>query len=52
MLAAVVVILIVLWVIGMVSGVLFGGLIHLLLLAAAVMFIIRIAHPGDPLRRG
>jgi len=51
-LATIVVILIALWVIGMVSGFLLGGLIHVLLLAAAVIFIIRIAHPGDPLRRG
>ena len=42
MLETIIVILLVLWVIGLVGGQTLGGVLHLLLLVAAVIFIIRL----------
>ena len=52
MLSVTVIVLLVLWVIGIVTGNLFGGLTHLLVVSAAVAFIIRMSRGADPLRRG
>jgi hypothetical protein len=42
MLTTIVIILVVLWALGMLSGVALGGLIHLLLVVALVVLIIRL----------
>jgi hypothetical protein len=42
MLTTIVIILVVLWALGMLSGVALGGLIHLLLVIALVVLIIRL----------
>lgn len=42
MLEAIVVILLVLWLIGLIAGQTFGGLLHTLLLVAVVIFVIRL----------
>ena len=42
MLETIIVILLVLWLIGLVGGQTLGGVLHLLLLVAAVIFIIRL----------
>lgn len=44
MLETIIVILLVLWLIGLVGGQSLGGLIHILLLAALVVFIIRLLN--------
>jgi len=49
---AIVGVLLVLWVIGMVTGLMFGGLIHLMLVAAVVTFVIGRGRGENPLRRG
>lgn len=42
MLETIVIILLVLWLIGLIAGQTFGGLLHTLLLVALVIFIIRL----------
>jgi hypothetical protein len=42
MLETIIVIVLVLWLIGLVAGQTFGGILHALLLVAAVIFIIRL----------
>lgn len=42
MLETIVVILLVLWLIGLIAGQTFGGLLHTLLLVAVVIFVIRL----------
>ena len=46
------VILLILWALGLMTGTLFGGLTHLLLIVAIVMLFLRIAHGRGVLRRG
>ena len=45
-------VMLVLWVIAVVTGTMFGGLAHGLLAVAAVIFIIRASQGQSPLRRG
>ena len=52
MLSRVVAGLLVVWVIAVITGNLFGGLTHLLLVGAGVLFIIRPGQGQNPLRRG
>ena len=42
MLETIIVILLVLWLLGLVAGQTFGGILHLLLLVAVVVFVIRL----------
>jgi hypothetical protein len=42
MLETIIVIVLVLWLIGLIAGQTFGGILHALLLVAAVIFIIRL----------
>ena len=42
MLETIIVILLVLWLVGLVTGNMFGGILHLLLLVAVVVFVIRL----------
>lgn len=48
MLETIAVILLVLWVLGMVSSYTIGGLIHILLVAAIVVFLVRIVQGRRP----
>ena len=41
-----------LWLAALITGYLFGGLIHLLVVAAAVVLVIRMGRSPNPLRRG
>jgi hypothetical protein len=43
-------IFLVLWLVGVIGGYAFGGLVHLLLLAAVVMFLLRIIQGRNPIR--
>ena len=52
MLTKVVGVLLVLWVAGVMTGNTFGGLTHVLLVGAGVLFILRQNRGVDPLRRG
>jgi hypothetical protein len=52
MLSATVIVLLVLWVIAMITGNTLGGLAHVLLIGAAVIFVVRMARGQSPLRRG
>jgi hypothetical protein len=49
MLESIVVILIVLWLLGLVSSYTMGGLIHILLVIAIVMILLRIIQGRSPL---
>jgi hypothetical protein len=42
MLETIIVILLVLWLLGLVAGQTFGGILHMLLLVAVVVFVVRI----------
>lgn len=42
MLETIIVILLLLWLVGIVSGQMFGGVLHVLLLVAVVIFLIRL----------
>lgn len=42
MLETIIVILLVLWLLGLVTGQLFGGILHMLLVVAVVVFVIRL----------
>jgi hypothetical protein len=50
MLYTIAVILLVLWVLGLVTSYTIGGFIHLLLLAAIVMVLIRLIRGENPIR--
>ena len=50
MLYTIAVILLVLWVLGLVTSFTIGGFIHLLLLAAIVMVLIRLIRGENPIR--
>ena len=49
MLETIVIILVVLWILGVVSSYTMGGLIHLLLVIAVVMILLRIIQGRSPL---
>jgi hypothetical protein len=49
MLETIVVLLLVLWVLGIVSSYTIGGLIHILLVAAVVVFLLRIIQGRRPI---
>lgn len=49
MLETIVIILVIMWALGMVGGYAFGGLIHLLLVIALVVVIIRVIQGRRPL---
>ena len=51
-LSTIAVVLLALWIIGMITGNMIGGLVHLLLVGAAVLFIIQRGQGASPLRRG
>jgi hypothetical protein len=42
MLETLVVVLLILWLLGMISGQMFGGMIHVLIVAALAIFVIRL----------
>lgn len=48
MLSTIAIILLVLWVLGLVSSYTIGGLIHILLVVAIVMFLVRIIQGRRP----
>lgn len=48
MLSTIAIILLVLWLIGLVSSYTLGGFIHILLVVAVVMFLIRIIQGRNP----
>jgi hypothetical protein len=50
MLTTIAVILLVLWLLGLLSGYTLGNFIHILLVAAVVMFLVRIIRGENPLR--
>ncbi len=49
MLVTIAVVLLVLWVLGLVTGYTLGWFIHLLLVAAIIMFLIRIIQGRNPI---
>jgi len=49
MLETIVIILVVLWILGLVSSYTMGGLIHLLLVIAIVMILLRVIQGRSPL---
>lgn len=49
MLETIVIILVILWALGMVGGYAFGGLIHLLLVIALVVVILRVIQGRRPI---
>ncbi len=49
MLTTIAAILIVLWLLGLVSSYTFGGFIHILLVVAVVLFLIRIIQGRNPI---
>ena len=50
MLERIAIILVLLWLIGIVSAYTLGGAVHLLLLVAVVLIIVRVVRGSDPLR--
>jgi hypothetical protein len=50
MLVTIATILLILWVLGIVTSFTIGGLIHILLVAAIIMFLIRIIRGENPIR--
>lgn len=50
MLSTIAIILLVLWLLGLVTGVTMSGFIHLLLVVAIVMFLIRIIQGQNPIK--
>jgi hypothetical protein len=50
MLVTIATILLVLWVLGLVTSFTIGGLIHILLVAAIIMFLIRIIRGENPVK--
>lgn len=49
MLATIAIVLIVLWLLGMVSSYTIGGFIHVLLVVAVIMFLVRIIQGRRPI---
>ena len=52
MLLTIAVLLLILWFLGVITAFTIGGFIHLLLLIAVVMIVIRLVRGEDPFRRG
>ena len=50
MLTTIAVVLLVLWLLGFLSGYVLGGFIHILLVVAIVLFLIRIIKGENPLK--
>jgi hypothetical protein len=50
MLQTVIIVLVVLWLLGMVTSYTLGGLIHLLLIVAIVVVLLRVIQGRNPLR--
>ena len=50
MLVTIAVILLVLWILGLVTSYTLGGFIYVLLVAAIILFLIRIIHGENPLK--
>jgi hypothetical protein len=50
MLTTIAIILLVLWVLGLVSGYAIGGFIHVLLVIAIILFLIRVIRGENPLK--
>ena len=50
MLSTVVIVLLVLWLLGMVTSYTLGGLIHILLVVAVIVVLLRIIQGRNPLR--
>lgn len=50
MLTTIAIILLVLWAIGLVSSYTIGGFIHLLVVAAVILFLIRLIRGENPIR--
>jgi multisubunit Na+/H+ antiporter MnhF subunit len=50
MLTTIAIILLVLWLLGFVSGYVLGGFIHVLLVIALILFLIRVIRGENPLR--
>lgn len=50
MLTTIAIILLVLWVLGLVTSYTVGGLIHILLVVAIIMFLIRIINGQNPVK--
>ena len=49
MLVTIAIILLVLWILGLMSGYVLGGFIHILLVVAIVLFLVRIIQGRNPL---
>lgn len=50
MLSTIAIVLLVLWLLGIVSSYTIGGLIHVLLVVAVVMFLVRIIRGENPIK--
>lgn len=50
MLIIIAIILLVLWALGLIASVTLGGLIHLLLAAAVILFLVRVIQGKNPLK--
>jgi len=50
MLSTIVIVLLVLWLLGLVSSYTMGGLIHVLLVVAVIMVLVRVIQGRNPLR--
>lgn len=50
MLTTIAIILVVLWILGLVTSYTLGGLIHILLAVAVVMFLLRVIRGENPLK--
>lgn len=50
MLTTIAVILLVLWILGLISGVAIGGFIHILLVIAVILFLLRVIRGENPFR--
>ena len=50
MLMTIAIILLVLWLLGLISGYVIGGFIHILLVVAIVVFLIRIIRGENPVK--
>jgi asparagine N-glycosylation enzyme membrane subunit Stt3 len=50
MLITIAIILLVLWILGLMSGYVLGGFIHVLLIIAIVLFLVRVIQGRNPLK--
>jgi len=50
MLTTIAIILLVLWILGFMSGYVLGGFIHILLVIAVILFLIRIIQGRNPIK--